>query len=134
MRRDICRPAETRLNERSTEEAKQFDSTILHNAVADRLREDDELRGLLHVTEEAYSLSDWTDYDDVDNTAFSAADNLDRRVDDVVQRAVAAIVADVYSSVDGWGDTWRDDQIKAAKDEAETWFEQTDDDLEVQVQ
>lgn len=121
-RRDLLHPAEKRVRNYEAEAAQQFESTILHNRVHDRVREDEELRHLLDVAERAYALADVSEFDDVDRAAFDAAEIVNDRVDDVVERAVANVLLETYDSLDEFGDVWGPDDIEAARKEAERWF------------
>jgi hypothetical protein len=125
---DICRDAWKRLNETTRHQAEQFESVILHNHVAARLPEDDELRRLVDLAERSYALANDTDDDEIDTAAFSAGAELNdaatQRVDDVVAELVAELDDE---TLDNWP-SWEDDAIEAAREERDEFFGVDDND------
>jgi len=121
--RDLCRDAEKRLNQTAREQAKQFDAVILHNYVADHLREDDDLQRLVDLAERSYALANDTSDDEIDTAAFSAAEDLNDAAEERVDDVVAGLVAELDDeTLDEWRDTWSDERIEAAREERDAFL------------
>lgn len=124
--RDIVRDARKRLNDLSREAAVQFESSVVHNRVSVRVDENDSLRQLLDVTEQAYNLENNRNRPDaVRQAAFGAAedlnDHVDRLVEDVVARECAATIEDARGD---WFDAAEigEEVVEDAFNEACAWL------------
>ena len=123
--RDTLRATDKRVSELTSEAAEPFETTIVENRVFEALGTSDRLRQLIDVAERAYRLEEDDAYtDDIQRTAFGAAEDLNERVDDVVDREVARECATVIKDArTGWFDNHEDEAtVAAAVDEAQTWL------------
>jgi len=126
---NYCRDAEQQMRSLASDEADQFDSTLLHNRVSEEVsgqwnRHNDLIR-LLDLTERAYDLSE--DRREADDTVtasevFGAAEDLNDLVDRLVDERVAVACAAIVTEADDWTDAWDEDEIVAAQIEAKQWL------------
>jgi hypothetical protein len=123
--RDTLRATDKRVSELKSEAAEPFETTIVENRVFEALGTSDRLRQLVDVAERAYRLEEDDAYtDDVQRTAFGAAEDLNDYVDEIVDREVACECAAVIDDADSdWFDDV-DDQaaVREAFDEACAWL------------
>ena len=122
--RDTLRATDKRVSELKSEAAEPFETTIVENRVFEALGASDRLRQLVDVAERAYRLEEDDGYiDDVQRTAFGAAEDLNGHVDDIIDREVARECATVLKDArTGWFDHEDESTIEAAVDEARTWL------------
>lgn len=111
------------------EAANRFDASLLHYRVFDALGDAGRIRQLVDVTEKVYQLEEnkvsYTD--DVRQAAFSAAEELDDKIEDVVEAQIATECETFLKDVRAdWFDVperpMDDEAVKAAFDEACAWL------------
>ena len=121
--RDVTPAAKKRLNDLERAAAEQFDAHILHNAVADAVRDDDRLRQLVDVTERAYAIEENSDHQDgVHAAGFDAAEELNSTIDGAVDDVVADVCATVVDEADEWTDHHDEADCHEAAAEAKAWL------------
>jgi len=124
--RDIVRTAEKRVSTLTSDAAEQFESPIVHNRVHVAVSDDDRLRQLLDVVERAYLIETNRDQpDDIQSTAFGAAEDLNDAVDQLVENAVlgecVAVIEDTRGDWFDGSEHHDDEDVVAAFDEACAW-------------
>lgn len=130
--RDLTPTARRRMTALKQDARNWFESPILHNRVSVTVHEDDRLRHVVDVTEQAYSLEEHSDLpDDVRRTAFGAAEDLNDEIDALVENAVLGELVSVLDDArDGWFDDLSDHHdavdVRDAFDEASLWIAEHD--------
>lgn len=121
--RDVTPAAKKRLKTLERAAAEQFDAHILHNAVADAVRDDDRLRQLVDVTERAYAIEENSDHqDEVRAAGFDAAEELNNTIDGAVDDVVAGVCATVGDEADEWTDHHDEADCHEAAAGAKAWL------------
>jgi len=131
--RDICRSAEKRVSTISMDYAEEFDAAILHNTVAREIKEDEALRELIDVVERAYYLSESNPQrEDVQSTAFGAAEEINDQTDSVREDAIAGACIEVVHNASDWlqDGFYERDELEAAVEEAKQWLRTHEDVVE----
>lgn len=115
------------LNDFGERMASDFETTLLHNVVYDRVPEDEQLQQLCEATARAEQAAETrrnTLGEDVD-----FAENIDRAEGRLRwtarQRAIEAVAeacAVVIREADDWDDAWRQGEIDDAQHEAADWL------------
>ena len=123
MKRDITRSAEKRLRSIADRRATEFDASIIHNVIHDRLTERDSLRALVDLAERAYKLDErdtlaW----EVDQKVGLAAADIDDVIETQVDSEVDDILRELDERLDGFGDAWDEESIATARDELDRYF------------
>ena len=122
---DTLRATDDRVSDLESEAAEPFETTILENRVFEALGESDRLRQIIDVAERAYRLEEGDAYtDDIQQTAFGAAEDLNDHVDEVVDQEVARECATVIADArtDWFDDYETDETVAAALAEARAWL------------
>jgi len=122
--RDTLRSTDKRMRELDSEAAEPFETTIVENRVFEAIGGSDRLRYLIDVAERAYQLDADDAYtDDVQQTAFGAAEDLNDHVTEIVEREVARECATIIKDArTGWFDHDDEETVAAAVDEATDWL------------
>ena len=121
-----CRDARKRMGQLASDSAAEFDATILHNRVYEMVKgqhnKNNSLVRLLDLTERTYDLAADRDEQGDRLDIFGAAEDLNDKVDNLVDEQVAKACADVVLDGDAWVDTHDRTDIDAAQAEARRWL------------
>lgn len=128
MSDQIHRKAVRRLRAQANTAADQFEATLLHNRVHERVdgqhTTDHALAAVLDASERAHAIDDREDVPDaVGDAGFDAGERLYEVVDELVEDAIARACATIVIEAADWADTWDQEQIAAAKHEAREWLQ-----------
>jgi hypothetical protein len=125
--RDLNPRADRRLSSIESDVRDRFEADITRHHVGLNVAESDRLQHLLNVTENAYQLQDRADSvasfnDEIQQAAFSAAENLDDCVDTVVDNLIAHLCFEIVDEADRFTDRNTTEEVQAAVDEAHEWL------------
>lgn len=127
--REICRGARKRLSDYRKSAYEQFENHIIHNTVAEKVQEDEELRQLVDVVEQAHQINEnKLQRDEVRSTAFGAAEDLNDHADELKNDAIAKACADVVQYASDWLEDgiYEREELQASVDEARQWLRDHD--------
>mgnify|MGYP006281490265 CR=1 FL=1 len=131
MKRDLVRDAQKEVGRLATDAAEQFDSSIVHNRVSEDVEENDQLRQVVNVMEQASDINEnYDQWQPVRDLGAAVAKDLDGYVDDIVEMAVAEACVEVVQDAADWAedvDWYDEDDIKEAISEAREWLAGHDD-------
>ncbi|QLH82445.1 hypothetical protein [Halosimplex pelagicum] len=123
--------ADKRVRGLARNRADNFDATILHNRVSEQVRgshtTEDDLTRLVELAESCYQFSadrgESVSDDEVASAAFGAAEELNDRIDDLVDVQVARACAEIVTEAPEWTDHWDEEEIADAVHEAREWLQ-----------